>query len=154
MYMSWGGWKTALNRCCICRCRPVHTRGPVFFTMVFTCNHTHHGVYICTHVGAFFLFVLSNLSATCVCIRGVLHACVSQVFSNTACMFGRGLEVVFFFSLFMVGACCWRGRLYFGRGRDRGSVLYISLCLRLLGWWVCACLYMRVHTHTLRGYLM
>ena len=29
------------------------------------------------------------------------------------------------FSLVMVSACFWRGRLCFGRGRDRGFVLYI-----------------------------
>ena len=57
-------------------------------------------------------------------------------------------------SLFMVSACCWRGRLCFGRGRDRGFVLYISLFLRVLGWWVCVCLYTRVHAHELLGYLM
>ena len=32
-------------------------------------------VYICTRVGAFCLFVLSNLSTTCACITGV-SACV------------------------------------------------------------------------------
>jgi len=58
------------------------------------------------------------------------------------------------FSLFMVSACYWRGRLCFGRGRDRGFVLYISPFLRVLGWWVCVCLYTRVHTHKLLGYLM
>jgi len=58
------------------------------------------------------------------------------------------------FSLFMVSACFWRGRLCFGRGRDRCFVLYISLFLRVLGWWVCVCLYTRVHTHRLLGYLM
>ena len=39
----------------------------------------------------------------------------------------------------------------FGRGRDRGFVLYISLFLRALGWWVCVCLYTRVHKHKLLG---
>ena len=58
------------------------------------------------------------------------------------------------FSLFKVSACYWRGRLCFGGGRDRGFVLYISLFLRVLGWWVCVCLYTRVHTHKLLGYLM
>ena len=58
------------------------------------------------------------------------------------------------FSLFMVSACYWRGRLCFGRGRDKGFVLYISLFLRVLGWLVCVCLYTRVHTHKLLGYLM
>jgi len=33
--------------------------------------HTRHRVYICTRVYAFCLFVLSNLSTTCVCITGV-----------------------------------------------------------------------------------
>ena len=56
--------------------------------------------------------------------------------------------------LFMVGACYWRGKLCFGGGRNRGFVLYISLFLRVLGWWVCVCLYTRVHTHKLLGYLM
>jgi len=54
----------------------------------------------------------------------------------------------------MVSACCWRGRLCFGRGRDRGVVLYNCLFLWVLGWWVCVCLYTRVHTHKLFGYLM
>jgi len=63
---------------------------------------------------------------------------------------GRGVC----FSLFMVSAYYWRGSLCFGRGRDRGFVLYISLFLRVLGWWVCVCLYTRVHTHKLLGYLM
>jgi len=44
----------------------------------------------------------------------------------------------------MVSACCWRVRLCFGRGRDRGVVLYSSLFLLVLGWWVGMCLYTRV----------
>jgi len=58
------------------------------------------------------------------------------------------------FSLFMVSVCFWRGRLCFGRGRDGGFVLYISLFLRVLGWGVCVCLWTLVHTHQLLGYLM
>jgi len=102
-------------------------------------------VYICTRVGAFCLFALSSLSTTCACITGVsyhLHACVGGI--------GSGV----YFSLFMVSACYWRGGLCFGRGRDRGFVLNISLFLRVLGWCVCVCLYTRVHTHKPRGYLM
>jgi len=44
-----------------------------------TCICTRVWVYMCTRVGASCLFVLSNLSDTCVCITGVfeyLHACV------------------------------------------------------------------------------
>jgi len=36
-------------------------------TVIYTCVW----VYICTRVGAFCLFVLSNVSATCACITGV-----------------------------------------------------------------------------------
>jgi len=54
----------------------------------------------------------------------------------------------------MASACFWRGRLCFVRGRDRGFVLYVSLFLQVLGWGVCVCLYTRVHTHKLLGYLM
>jgi len=57
-----------------------------------------------------------------------------------------------FFSL--VGACCWRGGLCFGKGRDRGFLLYIFLFLRVLEWWVGVCLYTRVHKHRILGYLV
>jgi len=67
---------------------------------------------------------------------------------------GPGIGSWVCFSLFMVSACYWRGRLCSGRGRDTGFVLYISIFWRVLGWWVCVCLYMLVHTHKLLGYLM
>ena len=53
------------------------------------------------------------------------------------------------FKLFMVGVCFWRGRLYFGGGRDRGFVFYISLffCgVRVVG--ACVLVYARTHTQT------
>ena len=90
------------------------------------------------------------------CPISLLHARVSQVFLNT-CMrvcgdtsIGSGVC----FSLFMVSACYWRGRLCFGGVRERGFVLYISLFLRVLGRCVCVCLYTCLHTHKLLGYLM
>ena len=46
----------------------------------------------------------------------------------------------------MVSACYWRGRLCFGRGRDRGFVWYISLFLRVVG--VCVLVHVRTHTQT------
>ena len=65
-----------------------------------------------------------------------------------------GLEVGF------VSACSWLA-LVIGVGgyvlagvRNRGFVSYISVFFRVLGWWVCVCLYTRVHTHKLLGYLM
>ena len=73
--------------------------------------------------------------------------CSTGVFSTPACVCSGGLEMGGFPTLFMVSACCWRGRPCFDRGRDRGFVLYISLFLRVLGWCVGVCLYTRVHTH-------
>ena len=55
--------------------------------------YTRVWVYICTRVGAFYLFVLSNLSTTCACITGV-----SQHFHVCG---GGKLEVGF------VSACSW-----------------------------------------------
>ena len=52
---------------------------------------------------------------------------VSQVFLNTCMRVSGGIGSGVCFCLFMVSACYWRGRLCFGRGRDRGFVLYISL---------------------------
>jgi len=55
------------------------------------------------------------------------------------------------FSLFMVSACYWRGRLCFGRGRDRSlGVLsvYFSIFagVRVVG--VCVLVYARTHAQT------
>ena len=50
------------------------------YMYAYTFTYARVWVYICTRVGAFFEFVLSNdLSTTCACITGVsshLHACV------------------------------------------------------------------------------
>jgi len=80
------------------------------------------------------------LSHTCFLRHEPFHLCI---YFLTYC-----------FSLFMVSACYWRGRLCFGGVRDRGFVLYISLFFRVLGWWMGVCLYTHVHTHKLLGYLM
>ena len=53
-----------------------------------------------------------------------------------------------FFGLLIVNACYRRGRLCFGRGRDRGFVLYISLFLRMLGWLVGVCVLVYACTQT------
>jgi len=130
---------------CMCICTYKNICVSVYM-YAYTCICTRVWVYICTRVGAFCLFVKSNPSSTCVCITGV--------FSTPACMCGGSLAIGFFSSLFMVSACCWRGRLCFDRGRDKGFVLYDSLFLRVLGWWVGVCLYTRAHAHKLLGYLM
>ena len=49
----------------------------------------------------------------------------------------------------MVSACYWRGRLCFGRGRDKGFVLYISLFfagVSVVG--LCVLVYARTHAQT------
>jgi len=43
------------------------------------------------------------------------------------------------FSFFHSCACCWRGRPCFGRGRDRGFVLHISLFLSYIFFYFCGC---------------
>jgi len=58
------------------------------YIYAYTCIFTRVWVYKCPHVGAFLLFVLSNLSTTCVCITGV--------FLTPSCVCRRGLEVGFF----------------------------------------------------------
>jgi len=129
---------------CMCICMYMYMCMSVYMYS-YTFIYTLVWVYICTRVGAFCLFVLSN---------SLLHARASQVFLNTCMRVCGGIRSGAFFSLFMVSACCWCRRLCFGRGRDRGCVLYISQFLRVLGWWVCVCLYTRVHTHKLFEYLM
>jgi hypothetical protein len=125
---------------CMCICMHMYICVSVYM-YAYTCICTRVWVYICTRVGAFCLFLLSNPSATC--------ACITDVYSKPACVCGEGLEEGFFSILFMVIACCWRGRLFFERGRDRGFVLYISLFLRVLGWWVGVCMYAYTHTNYL-----
>jgi len=63
---------------CMCICMYMYMCMSVYmysYTFIYTCVW----VYICTRVGAFCLFVLSNISATCACVTGVswhLHAWV------------------------------------------------------------------------------
>ena len=131
---------------CTCICMCIYVCVSVYMYAYPCCIYTRVWVYICTRVGAFCLFVLSNPSTTCVCITGV--------FLTPACMCRGGWEERGWNRVKMDSACCWRGRLCFGGGRDRGFVLYISLVLKVLGWWVGVCLYTRVNTHKLLGCLM
>jgi len=135
----------ALVYMCMCICIYMYIYVSVYM-YAYTCTYTRVWMYICTRVVAFCLFVLSNPSTTCVCITGV--------FLTPACMCRGGWEERGWNRVKMDSACCWRGRLCFGRGRDRGVVLHVSLFLRVSGWWVGVCLYMRVHTHKLFWYLM
>jgi len=63
---------------CMCICTYMYICMSVYM-YAYTFIYVRMWVYICTRVGAFCLFVLSNLSTTCACITGVsehLHACV------------------------------------------------------------------------------
>jgi len=138
MYMLWGEWKTAPDRFFVHRCRQVYTRGQVLLTLrhllviILTSGCTYALVY------AFFFCTVQSLY-----YMRVYHGCFL-----TTCMRGwEGVGSGVFFSLSMVGACCWRGKQCFGRGRDGDFVLYISLFLRVSGWWVGVCLHTRIHIH-------
>jgi len=117
-------------------------------------------MYVCVYV-CIYIYIRARVGVHMHSCRRILFICTVQslyymrVYYRCFCMrVWGGIESGVCFSLFMISACYWRGRLCFGRGRNRGFVLYISLCLRLFGWCVCVCLYTRVHTHKLLGYLM
>jgi len=120
-------------------------------------------MYVCVYV-FIYIYIRARVGVHMHSCRCILFICTVQslyymrvyhrCFLTLACMCVGGLEVGVCFSLSMVSACYWRGRLCFGGGRDRDFVLYISLFLRVSGWCVCVCLYTRVHTHELLGYLM
>jgi len=105
---------------CVCMYACIFARMYVYAYMcvcVYVCIYMYMHTRVSVHMHScrrICLFVLSNPSTTCVCITGV--------FSTLTCVCGGGLEVGVFLSLFMLCACCWRGRLCFDRGRDRGFV--------------------------------
>jgi len=119
------------------------------YVCVYVCIYIYIRAHVCVH-----MYSCRRILFICTVPISLLHARVSQVFLNTCMRVCGGIGSGVSFSLFMVSACYWRWRLYFGGGRDMGFVLYVSLFLRVLGWLVCVCLYTRVHTHELFGYLM
>ena len=138
---------------CVCACVRVWVHVSVCVCMyVFLCICMH--VRLCARAcGCTYALVYAHF-VYLYCPISLLHARVSQVFLNTCMRVWGGIGSGGCFSLFMVSACYWRGRLCFSGVRDKGFVLYISLFFRVLGWWVGVCLYTRVHTHKLLGYLM
>jgi len=117
--------------------------------------HPLYGMYVCVYV-CICIYIRARVGVHMHLCRRILSICTVQSLYymrvyhrcslTLACLCVSGVC----FSLFMVSACYWRGRLCFGRGRDRGFVFYISLFWQVWGWWVCVCLY----THKLLGYLM
>ena len=120
-------------------------------------------VYVCVYV-CIYIYIRARVGVYMHSCRRIFFVCTVQSFCyvrvyyrcflTLSCVCGGWIRSGVCFSLFMVNACCWCGRLCFGRNRDGGFVLYTSLFLRVLGWWVCVCLYTRVHIHKLLGYLM
>jgi len=131
---------------CMCICMYMYICMSVYM-YAYTFIYMHVWVYIYTRVGAFCLFVLSNLSTTSMRVN---HRC----YLTPTCVCVGGLEVGF------VSACSWLALVadvagYVLAGVEIGGfVLYISLLLRVSRWCVCVCLYTRVHTNKLLGYLM
>jgi len=133
------------------------------YVYMYVCVYVCIYIYICMHIHlCIYIYIRARVGVHMHSCRRILFICTVQslyymrvyyrCFLTLACVCGGGLEVRF--SLLMVSACNLRGRPCFGRGRDRGFVLCISLFLRVLRWLVCVCLYTRVHTHKLLGYLM
>jgi len=131
---------------------------------VYMCMCICMYMYICMSVYVYaYTFIYARVGVYMHSCRCILFICTVQslyymrVYYRcflTSMRVWEGVGSGACFSLPMVSACYWRGRLCFGRGRDRGFVLYISLFLQVLWWWVCVCFYTRVHTHKLLGYLM
>ena len=130
---------------CMCVCVCMYVCISVYMcTCAFVCVRAHVDVRIHSCRRILFICTVQSLY-----YMRVYHRC----FLTLTCVCVGGLEVGF------VSACIWLGlflawEAVFGRGRDRGFSLYISLFLRVLGWGVCVCLYTCVHTHKLLGYLM
>jgi len=141
-------------RVCVCACVRVWVHVYVYaYVCMYFCVYVCMCVCVRAHVG---VHMYSCRRVLFICTVQSLHymRVYDRYFLTLACVCVGGLEVGF------VSACSWlalvsgMGSCVFGRGRDRGFVLYISLSLRVLGWGVCVCLYTRVHTHRLLGYLI
>ena len=134
---------------CVCMCACM---GACVCVCVCMCNFC---VYVCMCV-----CVRAHVDVRMHSCRRILFICTVQSlyymrvyhrsFLTLACVCGGGLEVGF------VSACSWLA-LVSGVG---GCVLVeveiegLSCIFLVLGWDVCVCLYTRVHTHKLLGYLM
>jgi len=129
---------------CMCICMYMYICMSVYMYAYTFIIHARVGVHMHSRKRSLFVCTVQSLY-----YMRVYHRCLLTL----ACVCG-GIGSGVCFSLFIVSACYCCGRLCFRRGRDRGFVTYISLFLRVLGWWVCVCLYMHVHTHKLLGYLM
>jgi len=155
-------WGVVAEIFCLCIDVRVHVCVYVCACMrVYVHVHMYAYAYMCVCVYVcIYMYMHTRVSVHMHSCRHILFTCTVPslyymhvyvcVFSTPACVCGGGLEVGVFSSLFMLAFVSGVG----DRGRDRGFILHISLFLRVLEWWVGRCLYTRVHTHKLLGYLM
>jgi len=125
-----------LHKCCVRLCRQVYTLWQVSWTLA----HVLAPIFTTGCIHALVMHILFTRTVQSFYYMRVHHRC----FLTPTCVVEAG----------SFSACCLRGGLCLGRGRDRGYVLCIFLLLRVLWWWVGVCLYTRVHTHRLLGYSM
>jgi len=138
----------------VCACMRVYVHVYTYvYVYMYVCVYVCKCMYIHTRVGV--------QMHSCRCI---LFICIAQslyymhvyhkCFLTPVRVCGMRLEVRLFaacswFSLFMVCTCCWRERLCFGKGGDRGFVWYISVIfagVRVVGG--CVLVYVRSDTQT------
>ena len=106
------------------------------YMYAYTFIYARVWVYICTRVGAFCLFVLSNLSTTCACITGFLYTCM-----RVCVQIGSGVC----FSLFMVSAYGSHSRLTADLTLDKNL---FSLPFSRGTQVICVCVRVYTSTHT------
>jgi len=119
---------------CVCACMCVWMRMCVYdiawhvevlLLSVHTCEYACVCICVCMYVCVVYVYMYVYVYAHFVylyCPMSLLNARVSQVFLKTCMRVCGGIRSGVCFSLFMVSACYWRGRLCFSRSRDRGFV--------------------------------
>ena len=124
--------------------------------------YVHVYMYVCLYV-CICIYIRARVGVHMYSCRRILFICTVQsldymrvyyrCFLTLACVWGEGLEVGF------VSACSWLllvtgvgGYVLAGVEIEFLSCKFLYFCV--LGWWVCVCLYTRVHTNKLLGYLM
>ena len=110
---------------CICMRMCMCVHVCVYSACVYVCTCIYVCLCICMHIHLYTL--------ACGCIYALVKAHFVYLYCPISLLHARVSQV-------FLNTCIF--------------VLYISLFLRVLGWWVCVCSYTRVHTHKLLGYLM
>ena len=139
---------------CVCVC--VY----IYVCIVHVYMYVYVYMYVCVYV-FIYIYIHARVSVHAHSCRRILFICTVQsrcymrvyhrCLLTPACVGVGVLEVEFF------SACSWLALVagvggYVLVGVEIGVLSCIFL--RVLGWCVCVCLYRRVHTHKLLGYLI